>query len=268
MSRSSGKLIHSPVASSSGIGPTSIIWCTAGASGIDAPASAATCGLHTPQAITTVSVSISPRSVSTRLTRPRRVSIPVTSVRSSVVSAPACTARSRKSSPARSGSRIAAVGVWKPPRSRDASQKGTSSWISAGETRCASTPQDIAEVMRRVSSCIRSALRATSMPPQWFSTPSSVYWRSESRVRSVISLEWSTGKTKFEAWPVEPPGSGSGPLSSWTMFFQPRSAKWVTAALPTTPAPMTTTSALWGSCTVVSSSTSAGPDTVAARTSC
>ena len=122
MSRSSGKPIHSPVSSSAGIGPTSIIWCTAGASGIEAPASAATCGLHTPHAMTTLSVSTSPRSVRTRTTRPLRVSIPVTSVRAHVVSAPARRARSRNSSPARSGSRIAAVGVWNPPISRPASQ--------------------------------------------------------------------------------------------------------------------------------------------------
>src|SRR5690625_5197117 len=59
----------------------------------------------------------------------------------------------------------------------------------------------------------------------------------ESTVRSVTSLEWSTGNTKFEAWPVDPPGSGSGPLSSWTMSRHPSSARWLTAALPTTPAP-------------------------------
>ena len=33
----------------------------------------------------------------------------------------------------------------------------------------------------------------------------------------MISREWSTGKMKFDAWPVEPPGLGSGPLSIWTM---------------------------------------------------
>ena len=68
---------------------------------------------------------------------------------------------------------------------------------------------------------MRSALRAASMPPQNVSTPSSPYWRRESTVRSVISLEWSTGKTKFEACPVEPPGSGRGPLSIWTMRRHP-----------------------------------------------
>ena len=30
------------------------------------------------------------------------------------------------------------------------------------------------------------------------------------------------GEDEFEAWPVEPPGFGSGPLSIWTMSFQPR----------------------------------------------
>ena len=53
MSRTIGNPISLPVASSTGIGPTSIIWCTAGVSGIDAPAMAASRGLHTPHAITT-----------------------------------------------------------------------------------------------------------------------------------------------------------------------------------------------------------------------
>src|SRR5690625_7922051 len=80
----------------------------------------------------------------------------------------------------------------------------------------------------------------------------------ESTVRSVTSLEWSTGNTKFEAWPVDPPGSGSGPLSSWTMSRHPSSARWLTAALPTTPAPMTTMSARSGICAMASSRTAAG----------
>ena len=43
--------------------------------------------------------------------------------------------------------------------------KGTSSFTSAGVTsETGSTPQALAEVMRRVSSCIRSSVRATSMP--------------------------------------------------------------------------------------------------------
>ena len=44
----------------------SIIWCTAGVSGIDAPAMRASFGLQTPQAMTTISVSMSPPVVRTR----------------------------------------------------------------------------------------------------------------------------------------------------------------------------------------------------------
>ena len=69
-------------------------------------------------------------------------------------------------------------------------------------------------------------MRATSIPPLTVSTPSSSYWRALSRVSAVISLEWSTGKMKFEAWPVEPPGFGRAPLSSSTMSFQPSFARW------------------------------------------
>ena len=60
-------------------------------------------------------------------------------------------------------------------------------------------PHDFAEDIRRRSSSIRSSVRATSMPPHTVMTPSSVYWRTLSRVSAVISREWSTGKMKFEA---------------------------------------------------------------------
>ncbi len=76
----------------------------------------------------------------------------------------------------------------------DSSMNGTSSLISAGVTsETGSTPQDFAETMRRRSSCIRSSVRATSMPPHSVSTPSSLYWRTLSSVSAVISREWSTG---------------------------------------------------------------------------
>ena len=99
---------------------------------------------------------------------------------------------------------------------------GTSSLTSAGVTsETSSTPHDVADDMRRRSSSMRSSVRATSMPPHSVRTPSSLYWRMLSSVSAVISLEWSTGKMKFEAWPVEPPGLGSGPLSISTRSLQP-----------------------------------------------
>src|SRR5215208_2184727 len=51
---------------------------------------------------------------------------------------------------------------------------------------------------------------------------------------------------KFDAWPVEPPGFGSGPLSIRMRSFQPRWARWPTRQLPTMPAPMTTAHAVAG----------------------
>ena len=39
-----------------------------------------------------------------------------------------------------------------------------------------------------------------------------MYWRTLSSVSAVISREWSTGKMKFDAWPVEPPGFGQRAL--------------------------------------------------------
>ena len=104
---------------------------------------------------------------------------------------------------------------------------GTSSLISAGVTsRAESTPHDFADAIRRRSSSIRSSVRATSMPPHSVLTPISTYWRCDSSVSWVISFEWSTGKMKFEACPVEPPGFGSGPLSIWTTSVQPSRVRW------------------------------------------
>ena len=64
MSRTIGNSITPFVSLKCGTGPTSIIWCTAGVSGIDAPAMRAIFGAHTPQAMTTiVSVAMSPFEV-------------------------------------------------------------------------------------------------------------------------------------------------------------------------------------------------------------
>src|SRR5579862_2733567 len=51
---------------------------------------------------------------------------------------------------------------------------------------------------------------------------------------------------KFEACPVEPPGLGSGPLSSSTRSRQPSSARWWATLFPTMPAPITTALARLG----------------------
>ena len=87
---------------------------------------------------------------------------------------------------------------------------------------------------------MRSSVLATSMPPDSVKTSSALYWRTLSSVRAVISFEWSTGKMKFDACPVEPPGFGSGPFSSRTRSAQPRRARWCATLEPTMPAPITT----------------------------
>src|SRR3954452_22078485 len=76
MSRTIGYSIAAFASAKRGTGPMSIIWCTAGVSGIVAPAIRASSGLHTPQAIATTSASTSPAVVPTRRTRPRSTSIP------------------------------------------------------------------------------------------------------------------------------------------------------------------------------------------------
>ncbi len=103
---------------------------------------------------------------------------------------------------------------------------GSMSLTWAAVIRSAWMPHAVAEAIRRRSSSTRSGSRAISTPPQVVSTPSFSYCRMESSVSAVISLEWSTGKMKLDACPVEPPGLGSGPLSTSTTFRQPRSAKW------------------------------------------
>ena len=96
---------------------------------------------------------------------------------------------------------------------------------SAGEITSAGMPQDLAWEQRRRSSVIRSAVRATSIPPLRVNTPRSWYWAVLSAVSSNIILAYSIGKMKLEAWPVEPPGFGIGPLSTRTRSRQPRRAR-------------------------------------------
>ena len=70
MSRTIGKSMSPFVSANQWVGPMSIIWCTAGVSGIEAPAMCASFGLQTPQAITTMSVSMSPPVVRRRANAP------------------------------------------------------------------------------------------------------------------------------------------------------------------------------------------------------
>ena len=66
---------------------------------------------------------------------------------------------------------------------------GTSRRISAGVIiDSGSTPQAPPELIRRCSSCIRASPRATSIPPDRVSTPSSSYWRRLSAIRAVSTF--------------------------------------------------------------------------------
>ena len=114
------------MSANSGTGPTLIIWCTIGVSGIRAPAIRAMRGLQTPQQTTQISVSMSPWLVRTARTRgmgpPGAVSMPSTSVPASTRSAPDCSACSRIRVPARSESTTPTVGKLAPPRITDSSR--------------------------------------------------------------------------------------------------------------------------------------------------
>ena len=111
MSRTIGHSMPFLAPAKRGTGPMSIIWWIAGVRGIVAPAMRAIVGLQTPQAMTTVSASTSPSVVVTRFTRPRSVSIPVTSVFGTTVNAPSAWASSRIKVPARSESTTPTPGV-------------------------------------------------------------------------------------------------------------------------------------------------------------
>ena len=127
--------------------------------------------------------------------------------------------------PACSESTTPIPGVEKPDRTMSRLMNGTRSLTSSGVSNSAGSPHDPAEAIRRFSSSTRSGVRATSMPPLCVNTPSSLYWRMVSWVHRVMSLEWSTGNRKFEAWLVDPPGLGSGPFSSRTMSRHPSLAR-------------------------------------------
>ena len=116
MSRMIGHSISPLASAKNGTGPMSFIWCTAGVNGIAAPAISAIRGLQQPQAITTYSVSIVPRSVTTADTRPSVTSISMTSVFGKLVRAFISCAFSRMIVPARSESTTPTDGVQNPPR--------------------------------------------------------------------------------------------------------------------------------------------------------
>ena len=187
MSRTIGNSISPSVSANIGTGPTLIIWCTAGVKGIAAPAIAAMRGLHTPDATTTISAVMSPRSVRTRLTRPFSTSMAVTSVIGASVSASIALARSRMIVPARNESTTPMPGVEKPPSTMSVLMYGTIALTCSGVTSSASIPHERDDAMRRLSSSIRSGVRATSMPPLWVKTPNSLYWLTLSTVSFVIS---------------------------------------------------------------------------------
>jgi hypothetical protein len=93
------------------MGPTLIIWCTAGVSGMVAPAIARCRGLQTPAQMTTYSAWMSPRSVLNAGDLAVLHDHVVDSVLGKTDSAPCSTAYSRMMVPARSESTTPTLGV-------------------------------------------------------------------------------------------------------------------------------------------------------------
>ena len=247
MSRTIGNEISPGRSASCGIGPTEIIWCTAGVSGIDAPAirrqlraphaagdddrlglDVAAGGAHPPDpALLDVHADhLDGRHHGERAERQRATPASACPRAASRPRRPTGTRTRRGSCPCPGTGRARRRGRESPARPGCPTPAPTTSAAAAPP----SAPR-----------CGRPRSRPDSVK-----TPSSLYWRIESRVRSVSSREWSTGKMKFDACPVEPPGLGSAPLSIWTMSRQPRRARWCTRLLPTMPAPITTTRAVAG----------------------
>ncbi len=170
----------------------------------------------------------------------------MTSTVGTTVSAPVSSARSRMIVPARSESTTPTPGVQNAPMIWSGSRNGTFSCTNSGVTSSASMPQALA-AGHPAAQLLHPLLGAGDLEAAGLGEDAHLLvLPTESSVRSVISREWSTGKMKFEAWPVEPPGLGSAPLSICTMSRQPSRARWWTRLLPTMPAPMTTTRAVAG----------------------
>ena len=104
---------------------------------------------------------------------------------------------------------------------------GTSSPTSAGVTSdSASMPQAFADDMRRAQ-LLHALLGPCDLDAARLGEDVHLLVLADALdVSAVISFEWSTGKMKFDACPVEPPGLGSGPLSTRTTSVQPCSARW------------------------------------------
>ena len=143
-----------------------------------APAIFASFGLHTPQAITTVSASMSPPVVRTRRMRPSSTSMPIDLDGRHDGERVQLQRRSRMIVPARSESTTPTDGVQNAPRIMSLSRNGTCSTTWSGVTSSAWMPHALAEDIRRRSSSIRSSVRATSKPPDSVNTPISLYWRT------------------------------------------------------------------------------------------
>ena len=119
---------------------------------------------------------------------------------------------------------------------------GTSSLISAGVTSRRRVDAPRLRGRHPAAQLLHPLLGARDLDAAALrvARPVSTYCRCDSSVSCVISFEWSTGKMKFDACPVEPPGFGSGPLSSRTRSVQPSRARWYARLLPTMPQPITT----------------------------
>ena len=135
-----------------------------GITGTVTPASAPSSPANMPPALTTISVSISPRSVSTAVTRPRCVRIAVTRVLV-FTSAPPRRAPSARANVSWLGSMYPSVGRYAAPRTPSVDIGGKRSWASAGETSSSGRPNVFAHPAWRAISSIRSSDDASRREP-------------------------------------------------------------------------------------------------------
>ena len=138
--------------------------CAIGTTGTVTPASAPSSPANIPPALTTTSVSIEPLSVSTAVTRPRSVEMPVTRV-CVASSAPRRLAPSASANVSWLGSTYPSVGRNAAPRTPSTDMGGNSSCASAAETSSSGRPNVFAEEACRAISSILSSDEASRSEP-------------------------------------------------------------------------------------------------------
>ena len=244
MSRTIGYSIIPLASANRGTGPMSIIWWTIGVSGIEAPGHPRE--PRAPGAAAdhdALGLDVAARRAHPPHAAAARRRCPSTSVLAAD-GQPRLAPRARASAcrPAASRRRRR-PGVWKPPRISLSSMKGTSSLDLGGrEQRDRLDPPRLRPTtIRRVSSCMRSSVRAISIPPLSMKTPSSpvlahALERQRGHLLRVVDGEDEVRGVAGRAARVRQRAL----VDQHELGLARAGARWWARLLPTIPAPITT----------------------------